>query len=48
MKPFDVSVTARRAYYFVRPLATRESPKIKAFREWLLSEADKTKGAAPY
>ena len=48
VKPFDVSVPARWAYYFVCPLATRDGPKIKAFREWLLSEAEKTAGAAPY
>lgn len=48
VKPFDVSVPARWAYYAVCPLATRDNPRIKLFRDWLLSEADKTKGSAPY
>ncbi len=47
VQPFDVSMPARWAYYAVCPIATRDNPKIKAFREWLLAEAEKTKGAAP-
>ncbi|MGQ0677880.1 MAG: transcriptional regulator GcvA [Rhodospirillales bacterium] len=47
VRPFDVSMPARWAYYAVCPLATRDNPKIKAFRDWLMAEADKTKGAAP-
>jgi LysR family glycine cleavage system transcriptional activator len=47
VRPFDVSLPARWAYYAVCPMATRDNPKIKAFRDWLLAEAEKTKGAAP-
>lgn len=47
VRPFDVSMPARWAYYAVCPLATRDNPKIKAFREWILAEAEKTKAAAP-
>jgi len=46
VKPFDVSMPARWAYYLVCPLPTRENPKIVAFRSWLLAEAQ-TVTAAP-
>lgn len=46
VKPFDVSMPARWAYYFVCPVATRDNPKIVAFRDWLLAEARNTAGAA--
>ncbi|MCR9257331.1 MAG: transcriptional regulator GcvA [Alphaproteobacteria bacterium] len=39
VKPFDMSLTAVDAYYFVCPLRTAERPKVKAFRDWLMKEA---------
>ncbi len=45
VKPFDVSLPARWAYYFVCPVATRDNPRIAAFRDWLLAEARLTPGA---
>ena len=29
-----------RAYYVMCPLANADRPKVKIFRDWLLSEAD--------
>ncbi len=45
VKPFEVSMPASWAYYLVYPPATRDSPKIAAFRTWLLAEAQATPGA---
>jgi LysR family glycine cleavage system transcriptional activator len=45
VKPFDVSLPARWAYYLVCPRAMRDNPKIIAFRDWLLAEARATPGA---
>ena len=42
IKPFDVSLPVEFAHYVVSPQATRDQPKIKAFREWLLQEARDT------
>ena len=39
IKPFDVSLPHKWAYYVVCPEARAERPKVKAFREWLLAEA---------
>jgi LysR family glycine cleavage system transcriptional activator len=47
VKPFDVSMPARWAYYAVCPKARRDDRRIKAFRDWLLAEAEQTKRAAP-
>jgi LysR family glycine cleavage system transcriptional activator len=47
VKPFDVSMPARWAYYAVCPRARRGDRRIKAFRDWLLAEAEQTKRAAP-
>lgn len=46
VKPFEVSMQASWAYYLVYPPATRDSPKIAAFRNWLLIEAKATTAAA--
>jgi LysR family transcriptional regulator, glycine cleavage system transcriptional activator len=46
VKPFEVSMPASWAYYLVYPPATRDSPKIAAFRNWLLVEAKATANAA--
>lgn len=35
--PFDVALPLQAAYYVVSPEETAERPKIKAFRDWLLS-----------
>jgi LysR family transcriptional regulator, glycine cleavage system transcriptional activator len=39
IKPIDVSLRMSKSYWIVCPKATSAFPKIKAFREWLLSEA---------
>nr|NIR97565.1 XRE family transcriptional regulator [Gammaproteobacteria bacterium]NIT63203.1 XRE family transcriptional regulator [Gammaproteobacteria bacterium]NIV21450.1 XRE family transcriptional regulator [Gammaproteobacteria bacterium]NIY31783.1 XRE family transcriptional regulator [Gammaproteobacteria bacterium] len=39
VKPFDLPLTARHAYYVVCPPAAAERPKIAAFRAWLQDEA---------
>ncbi len=39
VKPFDVSLPVEFAYYVVSPRATKDRPKVKAFRQWLLEEA---------
>jgi LysR family glycine cleavage system transcriptional activator len=48
VQPFEVSLTHDLAYYLVSPEATAEQPRIKAFRAWLLAEAeaDPASGAA--
>ncbi len=35
--PFDISLPIEAAYYVVAPEATADRPKIKAFREWLIT-----------
>ena len=32
---FDLSVPSREHYWFVSPKGTVDSPKVKAFREWV-------------
>ena len=44
IKPFDLSVTSKWAYYVVSTQASAGRPKIRAFREWLLEEAEKGEG----
>jgi len=39
VKPFDLTLPATFAYYIVSPEPYAGRPKIKAFRNWLLSEA---------
>jgi LysR family glycine cleavage system transcriptional activator len=36
---FDLVVEAKRGYWLVYPKARRRSPKIRAFRDWILAEA---------
>lgn len=38
VQPFDVMGTSGRGYWLVYPKARRRSPKIEAFRDWILSE----------
>jgi LysR family transcriptional regulator, glycine cleavage system transcriptional activator len=40
VRPFDVPLPFDLAYYLVCPLATAERPRIRAFRDWLLAEAE--------
>lgn len=40
VQPFEVSLPHDLAYYLVSPEATAEQPRIKAFRAWLLAEAE--------
>lgn len=42
VRPFDVDITLDFAYFVVAPEATADSPRIAAFREWLLAEAAQT------
>lgn len=46
---FDIDVAAPRRYYLVYPPRLAGSPKLAAFREWLLAEiaADEARDAAP-
>jgi len=56
-QPFDLVVPNGSSYWLVCPEATRERPKIRAFRDWLIDEiaafsrrlarADKKSGRAP-
>lgn len=44
VKPFDIAIPTKYAYYVLSPKVTSHHPKIAAFREWLLEEvaADET------
>jgi LysR family glycine cleavage system transcriptional activator len=37
--PFDLAIVAKGSYWIVYPEAMRDRPKVVAFRDWLLSEA---------
>jgi LysR family glycine cleavage system transcriptional activator len=39
VKPFELSLTSNFSYFVVYPLATKDRPKIIAFRDWVLEEA---------
>jgi LysR family transcriptional regulator, glycine cleavage system transcriptional activator len=39
VRPFELSFPVHFAYYIVSPLVTAERPRVVAFREWLLEEA---------
>ncbi|SLN74359.1 transcriptional regulator GcvA [Oceanibacterium hippocampi] len=41
VKPFEIEIASTFAYYVVSPETTAEQPKIAAFREWILSEAQR-------
>ena len=47
IKPFDIVISAKNAYYVVSPKATSHHPKVAAFREWLLEEAAIVDAAPP-
>ncbi|PVE23393.1 LysR family transcriptional regulator [Microvirga sp. KLBC 81] len=38
VQPFNLMATSSRGYWLVYPKARRRSPKIEAFRDWILSE----------
>jgi len=38
VRPFDIMAESDRGYWLVYPKARRRSPKIEAFRDWILSE----------
>jgi LysR family glycine cleavage system transcriptional activator len=38
VQPFDTMAASSRGYWLVYPKARRRSPKIEAFRDWILSE----------
>ena len=42
VQPFGPTLPSRYACFVVSPPATADRPKIKAFREWLLDEAERT------
>jgi LysR family glycine cleavage system transcriptional activator len=42
IKPFTLSLPADLAYYVVYPTQTAARPKIRAFRDWLLDEAQQS------
>ncbi|MDA1023855.1 MAG: transcriptional regulator GcvA [Proteobacteria bacterium] len=39
VRPFDISVKAKRSYFVVSTEAAANRPRVKAFREWVLQEA---------
>ena len=39
IRPFAVSVPTTFAYYVVSPLAIAETPRVAAFRHWVMAEA---------
>ena len=38
VKPFDLELPTQSAYYLVCPEGTQDRPKVKAFRDWVMSE----------
>ena len=40
VRPVDVSLAMANTYWIVCPKATARTPKIVAFRQWLLAEAE--------
>jgi LysR family glycine cleavage system transcriptional activator len=47
VKPFDIAIPTKYAYYVLSPKATSHHPKIVAFREWLLEEVAADDTAPP-
>ncbi len=41
VRPFELNLPTEFAYYVVCPFDTAEQPKIAAFRQWLLAEAER-------
>ena len=40
VRPFDLTIPIDFAYYIVCPPEYYDRPKVRAFREWLLAEAE--------
>jgi len=48
IQPFDLIASDKHSYYLVYPQARRNSPKIKAFREWIIPATEPLRaGGAP-
>lgn len=47
VRPFEMSQPAGFAYFLVCPQATADRPKIVAFREWILTEANRSPPLRP-
>ncbi len=47
VKPFDIELASEHAFYIVAPEATADRPKIRAFHDWLLAEARRTREGLP-
>ncbi len=45
VKPFDDAIHAEFAYYIVYPERNAQRPKVKAFRDWVFSEVERTMAA---
>jgi LysR family glycine cleavage system transcriptional activator len=45
VRPFDLRMPARFAYYLVCPRGTETRPKVRAFRRWILAQAGKPASA---
>jgi LysR family glycine cleavage system transcriptional activator len=41
VRPFDITLPGDYAYYFVCPADTADRPRVKAFRDWLIEEAER-------
>ena len=39
VRPFDLKIPIAYSFYVVSPMATKDDPKVAAFREWLHEEA---------
>ncbi len=46
VRPFDLALASSYAYFVVYPRASADLPKIRAFRDWLLTEARASEGAS--
>jgi LysR family glycine cleavage system transcriptional activator len=46
VRPFELSFPVLFAYYIISPLASADNPRVVAFREWLLEEAQLSRGQA--
>ena len=40
VKPFDLMMPSANSYFFVCPQEIAERPKIVAFRDWIVEQAD--------
>jgi len=40
VKPFDLMMPSANSYFFVCPQEIAERPKVVAFRDWIVEQAD--------